>query len=376
MTLDDLNLELTDEQREILVRNDFDADAFARLRDDYLAGRMNARTNRVTGAVTLPQEGDVVSMDESRRDELEALGVEAIEAGELGMLILNGGMATRFGGVVKGTVEVFEGLSFLSLKIRDAARWGGQVPVILMNSFATDEATAAHLEEHDHFGVDPSLVDSFCQNVSLRIAPDGELWRGEGGDVSLYGPGHGDLTYALNRGALQRFIDRGGKYLWMSNVDNILATCDPAMLGAHIEASRERGVSMTVEAAPLYPGDKGGMPARVDDDLQIVEHFRFPEDFDHSSIPVFNTNTFVFDAAALAQDFDLTWFVVEKSVEGRPAIQFERLCGELSAFLETQFLAIERDGDASRFLPIKKPEDLEQARSLLERVMRSRGVIA
>ena len=373
MNLDDLDL--TDEQRVTLDANHFDPDAFSALRDAYLSGAMNAETNRVQGTVSLPEPGDVLTIDEDRRAELEAIGREAIEAGELGMLILNGGMATRFGGVVKGAVEVFDGLSFLATKIKDAARWDGKVPMILMNSFATDSATHEHLVANDHFGLDPELVDSFTQNVSLRITPEGELWRGGDGKASLYAPGHGDLPSAIDRGALERFRARGGKYLWMSNVDTVLATCDPAMLGAHIEASRARDVAMTVEAAPLYPGDKGGMPARVDGDLQIVEHFRFPADFDHSSIPVFNTNTFIFDADALAAGFDLTWFVVEKTVEGRPAIQFERLCGELSAFIETQFLAIPRDGIASRFLPIKKPQDLEDARDLLAQAMKARGVL-
>ena len=32
------------------------------------------------------------------------------------MVILNGGMATRFGGVVKGVVEVFDGMSFRKYK--------------------------------------------------------------------------------------------------------------------------------------------------------------------------------------------------------------------------------------------------------------------
>ncbi len=369
------DLDLSDTQRAELATHHFDAAAFASLRRAYLDGEMTSETNRVAGVVSLPEEGDILTVDPARIEELEAIGRAAIEAGELGMLILNGGMATRFGGVVKGCVDVFDGLSFLAVKIKDAARWGGKVPMILMNSFATDAATKAHLEDNAHFGLDPALIDSFTQDISLRLTPGGEIWRDADGEPSPYAPGHGDLPSAIGRGALERFRARGGKYLWMSNVDNVLATCDPAMLGAHIEASRARDVAMTVEAAPLYPGDKGGMPARVDGDLQIVENFRFPADFDHSSIPVFNTNTFIFDADALARGFDLTWFVVEKTVDGRPAIQFERLCGELSAFLPTQFLAIERDGLGSRFLPIKQPQDLDDARDLLARAMKARGVL-
>jgi UTP--glucose-1-phosphate uridylyltransferase len=41
--------------------------------------------------------------------------------GEVGAVILAGGMATRFGGVVKAAVEVLDGQSFLELKLKDLA---------------------------------------------------------------------------------------------------------------------------------------------------------------------------------------------------------------------------------------------------------------
>ena len=371
---------LDEAQREALERYDFDRDTFLELRRRFLAGELSAEANRLgEGSVALPRADDITTMpapDSSRTQELEAIGREAIEAGHVGMIILNGGMATRFGGVVKGTVDVCEGHSFLGLKLADAARWGAAVRVILMNSFATHDKTFDHLRQHDFFGLDTDQVDAFTQHVSVRMAPDGALFRDARGEPSLYAPGHGDLPYAIGRGALQRFVQAGGRYLWMSNVDNVLASIDPVLLGAHIEASRSRGVQMSVECAPRYEGDAGGMPARVDNHLQVVEFFRFPESFDESSIPVFNTNTFLFDASALAEDVSLTWFLVEKQVDDRPAIQFERLAGELSACLDAQFLAIERDGARSRFLPIKRPEDLDRARDGLCAIMRERGILS
>lgn len=370
--------ELSKEQREHLRRYHFDETAFRRLRQQFLDDELDEESNRIRGEVAVPIEGDIVELPDPGTDryrELAELGRAAIDAGEVGHIVLNGGMATRFGGVVKGTVEVTDGMSFLGLKLRDAARWDGEVPVILMNSFATADKTERHLEAHDYFGFPPEKVWSFDQNISVRVSPDGSIFRDADGDPSFYGPGHGDLSSAIRRGTLQRFREQGGKYLLMSNVDNALATVDPLIVGAHVEASRQRGVRMTVEAAPRYEGDSGGMPARVDGDLQVVEAFRFPTDFDDSSIPVFNTNTFFFDAEALDQDFDLTWFVVQKEADGRPTIQFERLCGELSAFLESQFVAISREGSTSRFLPVKRPADLEEHREYLARVMRERGIL-
>ena len=76
-------------------------------------------------------------------------------------------------------------------------------------------------------------------------------------------------------------------------------------------------------------------------------------------MPVFNTNTFVAEAVALSRvDIDWSWFRVEKTVDGRPAIQFERLVGELTSVLDSRFLRVPRDGRHSRFLPAKDWDEL------------------
>lgn len=358
---------LTSEERSALEAHHFDAETFERLRDRYRSGDWTPSDNRLqAGSVELPQSGDIQSLPAEGTDErrrLADIGRQTLEAGEVGALVLNGGMATRFGSVVKGCVEVFDGYSFLGLKLADANRWGA--PVLLMNSFATDERTREHLDDHNHYGFDSDRLHTFTQNVSLRLTPDGDIFRTDAGDT-LYAPGHGDVAEATRRSALEEFRRQGGKYLLMSNVDNTLASLDPAVIGSHVEAVENRGVEMTCEAVDNEGSTTGGMPARVDGKLQVVEAFRFPEQFDASSIPVYNTNTFIFNADALDQNFDLTWFIVEKSVDGNEAIQFERLAGELSAFLDARFLQVPRRGVESRFLPVKRRDDLENNRGFLK----------
>lgn len=372
MTVDQLFDQISRQEQEILERNHFDVDEFLELRRRLLSGELGPESNAVEGEVGPPAPEDVTSMperDSERGQLLIERGRAALERGAVGALVLNGGMATRFGGVVKGCVEVFEGLSFLGTKLLDARRW--PAPLLLMNSFATDEATANHLDDIDHMGHDPEAVISFNQNVSIRLKPDGELFRRDDDTVSLYAPGHGDLPTAINRGALEAFVEGGGEYLLMSNVDNVLATLDPLIVGAHIDS----GAQMTVEVVQTEPGYKGGMVARIDQDPQIVEHFRFPADFDQNQLDLLNTNTFVFDAQALQDTFDLHWYLVRKQVAGEPAIQFERLAGELSAALSTHFLQVPNQGPGSRFLPIKRPEDLETNRAYLEATSRARGLL-
>ena len=278
--------------------------------------------------------------------------------------------SARVGGDVD-KVDISRVLHLDELKLRDIAavaeRANATIPVFLMTSFATHDAIRQMAEP---LSTDRVPITAFPQFISLRVTPEGELFEDGEGALSPHAPGHGDLTFALRRsGLLQKFLESGGKTLMMSNVDNLTATLDPAVIGAHLEA----GAALTAEMAPKEPGDKGGAPARVDGKAQIVEAFRFPEDFDQERIPVFNTNTFVLDAQAIDAEFPLTWFAVNKTVDGKPAVQFERLVGELTAFLSSAFLRVERHGPDARFQPIKTPDDMDKERPDIVTALKARG---
>lgn len=365
------------ETRALLDRYGFDPDRLDRFADSLRAGGDPAAGNAARGEVTPPAPEDVVALPEPGSPEharLVALGVRALAAGQVGVVYLAGGMATRFGGVVKAVVPVTGGRTFLELKLADAANvaaaHGVTLPVWLLTSFATHERLLAFVAELSI----PERTPVTCipQFVSLRLCPDGTLHREADGTLSPYAPGHGDLTFALRRsGALARFREAGGRYLHMSNVDNLAATLDPAVLGAHVDAGR----AITAEVVRKAPGDRGGCPARVDGVPQILESFRFPSTCDQDAIPVFNTNTFVLDAEAIDRDFDLTYFHVGKTVDGKTAIQHERLVGELTAHLPTHFLEVPRTGAGGRFQPVKDPQELEARRDEIEAILRARGVL-
>jgi len=371
-------LPLDDETAELLRRYGFDGDTFALLRERLKRGEAGDERNRIDGVVEPPREGDVVTLPprgSAERARLDELGRGHLARGAVGVVVLAGGMATRFGGVVKAGVEALDGRSFLELKVADvrrlAERMNARIPIYLMTSFATDAEVgrlAAALTS------EAAPVRCFPQLVSLRLTPEGELFRDARDALSPYAPGHGDLPLALARaGILESFRAAGGELLAMSNVDNLGATLDPAVIGFHVES----GAAVTAEVVDKEPGDKGGAPARVDGALQIVEAFRFPAGFDQDTIGVFNTNTFVLSAAALGtgEDFPFTWFAVRKEVDAKPAVQFERLVGQLTAFLPSAFLRVARSGDDGRFQPAKDPAELEARRPAIRALLRARGVI-
>ncbi|MBK8098679.1 MAG: UTP--glucose-1-phosphate uridylyltransferase [Planctomycetes bacterium] len=369
---------LTAEQLEFLTRYGFDADLFARWRTDVAEGRLSKAANAVTGELLAPPQKAITKLPggatKATKDLVKA-GTTAIAEGQLGVVVLNGGMATRFGGVVKGVVPVLgRRRSFLALCAEDVlraqARHGGRIHIYLMNSFATDEATKAHFQEHDQFGLDDDQVHHFTQFVSLRMQPDGSVFRLENGAISPYGPGHGDFADAFRQsGMLAHFQAAGGKHLLVRNVDNLGARIDPVILGNHLK----HGTEITCEVAPKWPEDVGGSPYLYEDRIQLIEQIRYPTGFDPSIVDVFNTNTFTFAAAALIEPRPLGWYFVEKQVEGRKAVQIEHLIGEMTRFLQSRFLQVRRSGRDTRFLPVKTPEDLEAARDEIREMYDSDG---
>jgi len=345
-----------------------------------LASRMGEDAdfrNRLAGGVEPPLADDLVKLPATgtpEHDRLVERGMHSLSRGELAVVVLAGGMATRMGGVVKALVPAVQGKTFLDLRLAENRHWtrlaGKRVPLWLMTSYATDarlrEALGADLQADD--------MATFQQNLSVRLSEDGHLFREQDGKPSLYAPGHGDLPAALRRsGLLDRFSSRGGKYVSIANIDNLGATIDPAILGWHIEHADP----VTVEVVDKLGSDKGGIPVRRNGRRLILEEFRLPHSFDPSKVRVFNTNTFLVTARALQDlEMEFTWVQVSKKVGDRKAVQFERLIGEITSTLATRFLHLPRLGAGSRFLPVKDMEELERRRPEIIEVATARGMLA
>lgn len=315
--------------------------------------------NLVKGRITPPAPGDVVQLPEPGTAEharITALGKAALERGEYALVVLAGGMATRMGGVVKALVDAIPGHTFLDLRLRETEviqqKYGARPPLWLMTSQSTDQKIKEALGDRRR----GDEVATFLQELSLRLTPDGNVFLGSDGRPSEHAPGHGDLPDALKRsGLLQRFVERGGKTLMMTNIDNLGGTLDPTILGFHLA----HGLPVTSEVVDKLGSDRGGIPVRVDDKPCVLEEFRIPPSFDPATVRVFNTNVFHFDAKALLElEMPWTFFTVTKKVENKPVIQFERLVNEVTSALPTKYLHLPRTGERSRFLPVKDNEEL------------------
>jgi UTP--glucose-1-phosphate uridylyltransferase len=205
----------------------------------------------------------------------------------------------------------------------------------------------------------------------LRLTADGALFRDGSGKPSTYATGHGDLPDALIRsGLLDRFIESGGEIVWIANLDNLGATIDDALLGFFIESKKD----VMVEVCPKAEGDRGGIPVHALGRMQVLEEFRLPKSFDPTTVRVFNTNTFLVRAGALRNTrIPWTFFEVEKKVDGKPAVQFERLLQELTSVLPSGYVRVAREGVDSRFEPVKDNAELERRRPQMRAIAKARG---
>lgn len=336
-------------------------------------GSKDEGSNRIQGAVKPPKPDQLAPLPKGDAlEELRKAGEQALARGELALCVLAGGMATRMGSVVKALVEITSGVTFLDARLAEQAQVskasGHPLPLWLMTSESTDGPIRKALASAGA----PPEVATFRQGAALRLDDKGHLFRDAHGAPSAYATGHGDVVDALRAsGLLDTFLASGGRWVLVANLDNLGAAVEPAYLGACI-ASRAQ---MLVEVCPKEEGDHGGIPVEVDGRVQVLEEFRLPEGFAPESVQVFNTNTMWIRADALAEVVvPWHWFLVKKKVEGKTAIQFERLLQELTGVLETRYVEVPRDDLETRFLPVKDMAELERRRPKLEAIARARGL--
>jgi UTP--glucose-1-phosphate uridylyltransferase len=167
----------------------------------------------------------------------------------------------------------------------------------------------------------------------------------------LYPCGHGDIFPALtNSGLLKNFINDGGKYVAIVNVDNVLAALDPVLIGWHVLSNS----NVTCEVVERRDGDTGGVLCIERGQLQIAEGFRLscanPQNFKW-----LNTNSFIFNANLNIEPLGNSWNRVQKNVNDKLYVQHERLIQEITEAYDTMFVRVER---RDRFFPIKNQKDL------------------
>ncbi len=320
----------------------------------------------------LPDAGELPEDEEGARAALDRTVV----------IKLNGGLGTSMGMTApKSLLEVKDGLTFLDITVRQILALredtGAELPLVLMNSFATREASLKALVPYPDLPVEGVPADFVQSKVPKLDAGSLEpvSWPADP-DLEWAPPGHGDLYPSLqSSGMLEALLDAGYEYAFVANVDNLGAVMEPRILAWF---ARER-IPFLMEVADRTAADrKGGHLAQRSDGGLVLREVAQTPGADMSAFQdigrhrFFNTNTLWVDLRALAAVLEerdgvlgLPMIVNRKTVDpsdpGSPAvIQLETAMGAaIDVFDGARAIRVPR----TRFAPVKTTNDLLALRS-------------
>lgn len=308
--------------------------------------------------------------------DISSVPLQSSESSLLNKLVvvkLNGGLGTSMGCTgPKSLIPVRSGLTFLDLTVQQIEslnkRYKADVPLVLMNSFNTDEDTEMILRKYASCKVS---IHTFNQNRYPRINKETLLpvpQRVNGEHEGWYPPGHGDIYECIVKsGLLQKFVDQGREYMFVSNIDNLGATVDLNILNMLVNPKNGRKCEFVMEVTDKTRADvKGGTLIEYEDKLRLLEIAQVPkENVDEfksvSKFKIFNTNNLWMKLSAVKNLVEQNLLDIEVIVNnkrlasGTNVIQLETACGAgIKNFNDAVGINVPR----SRFLPVKKTSDL------------------
>ncbi len=309
---------------------------------------------------------------------------DAALLGKAVVIKLNGGLGTGMG--LKGPkslLGVREGVNFLDLMVRQILGLreasGANVRLLLMNSFSTSGDTLGYLEKYAGEGFADANEVELMQNQIPKIDAatlEPVAWPADPA-LEWCPPGHGDLYPALvGSGWLDRLLDEGVRYAFVSNSDNLGAILDPAILKYFADSDAPFMMEVTRRTAA---DRKGGHLARRKSDgrLLLREVAQCPdedvEEFQNiDRHQYFNTNSLWLNLEKLKAQLEADAGVLplpmirnNKTVDPRDkastkVIQLEIAMG---AAIECFDGSLAIDVPRSRFAPVKTTGDLLALRS-------------
>jgi UTP--glucose-1-phosphate uridylyltransferase len=188
---------------------------------------------------------------------------------------LNGGLGTSMGlQKAKSLLEVRDGDNFLDLIVRQTLSLrettGEKVRFLLMNSFSTSADTLSYLSRYAGDKLSSADEVELMQNQVPKIDAASLEPATCSADPTMEWcpPGHGDLYAALmGSGWLDRLLDQGVRYAFVSNSDNLGAVLDERILRSFAES----GAPFLMEVTRRTGSDrKGGHLARRKSDGRLV----------------------------------------------------------------------------------------------------------
>ena len=299
---------------------------------------------------------DVVPVSDGfvRYDALQ----ESSELPRVAQIKLNGGLGTSMG--CEGPKSLIQcdssGRSFIDVIVDMHERSPISSHLVFLNSFNTSSATSKFLNSTYPDLNWVEVMQYPFKKINLATNEPFE----EASPNVLNPPGHGSVYFDLyHSGCLHQLQSDGVDYLFISNADNLAASCD-ARIAAYLKSSN---CPFLMELTPKRETDvKGGTIVKKQGKLTLWEIAQVSSDQMElfQSQPVFNTNNIWVNVSALIQVIEsnalaLDLILNKKVKDGVSFIQMEYAMGSaIQSFSDAQAMIVPR----SRFFPVKKTSDL------------------
>lgn len=294
---------------------------------------------------------------------------------------LNGGLGTTMGITgAKATLGARDQLSFLDFTahqiLAQRSTRGIALPVIFMNSYRTHAATAEVLRGYTDLPtaglplfIQQGRVPKLDASTLLPVSAEVE-------EHEWCPPGHGELLALLEgTGLRERLLEKGYRFLFVSNSDNLGAISDSRIP----DWMAEEGIPVVMEVCRRSASDmKGGHVARDAEtgrllvrDSNMVASGEESLYEDIARHRYFNTNCLWLDLEELSHEVEtsgipeLPVIINRKTLNpadpsSMPVIQLETGMGTIvSAFSRARVVEVPR----RKFIPVKTTNDLLVVRS-------------
>ena len=216
-----------------------------------------------------PHQPDLVDLSEfgTAYDEAEALGLAAFA--HTAVVLVAGGLGERLGyhGIkLDIPVEVAENTSYLAhyagVVLAASHRLGKEIPLIIMTSRDTHDATAATLETNNRFGLAENQIILLRQELVPALSDiDAKLALEGTCRLALKPHGHGDIHMLLHTSGTARRLANTGTWYLLLIQDTNAHSLNAAF--AAIGTSEKLGYDFNSIAVNRIPGEAVGGISRL-----------------------------------------------------------------------------------------------------------------
>ena len=222
-----------------------------------------------------------------KRERCTQIGLQAIQNGKVGAVLLAGGQGSRLGfdhpkGMFRIGIDrelyIFECLiNNLLDVVKQADAW---IPLFIMTSTENNEETVKFFEQHNYFGYSSDNVFFFVQEQLPTVDTNGKLMLADKGVIKTAPNGNGGWYASMAKTGMLKIVQNAQiEWLNVFAVDNVLQRiADPCFIGAVIESGKVSGSKVVAKADPE---ERVGVLCLEDGRPSIVEYYEMTDEMIH-----------------------------------------------------------------------------------------------